>query len=136
MTKEDAYLTLWGWEGGMLRLPLPPVAWIPAVKRSVGNIGGITELVIPPYLVFHSEAGTLDIYRGDGWRASRQLDAGVLAPTSDSTARLSDADRKMVDGSWLFADSDDLPEEWMEPVADAIAEIEEKYPDVKIRFRP
>lgn len=117
----------WGWqerddwpEGGReaFRAPLPPTPDHPVVTRRCGNIDGVTEIPIPPYIAAAVERGVLhvDIYGGSGWRAGYDPEAGE-------------------ESEFIYADGD-LPEEWVEPVAAAMEEIRTHWPDMEPAFRP
>lgn len=111
-------VNLWGFDTGCgdYRAPLPIVGVHTARERK-----GLDE-PHPPYIVA-SKAGRWDIFvmlcDGDGWRA-----------TEDGTGQ---KDKGKED--WIYADGDNVPEEWKEPIAEALRAIRQHWRGRRLHFR-
>ncbi len=113
----------WGWQPGMggesFHMPLLPTDRFPRLSRGCGNIGGVTGVQMPPYLAAEVDGGLVhvNLWEGDGRRVGY--------------------DRQDYDASaFIYADSVDMPEEWKQPIAEALEEIREHCPGVPLVFRP
>ena len=114
MTEKAWLENFWGWGGNPpeLRVALPPTELYPEETRLHG-------LVLPPYIATWQRGDKIeiDLWEGRGCRV------GLDHETEDAS-------------QCIYADSDNLPDEWKEPVAKAIAEIQEKYPRSRLVYRP
>jgi hypothetical protein len=128
VTEPEVLDQLFGWiNEDQLRRPLPPTPTIPAARRCIGNIGGVTHVDWPPYISFVRDDadGVFMLCRPDGYRACHM--EGGWAPTDV----LSEQDER-----WIYANSANVPEEWRAPIAAALAEVGKRHPNVRIRLRP
>lgn len=133
MTHDEALASIWGWNHGSdgpfasnLRRPLPVTDLFEPMVRCCGDIGGVHYLLAPPYITAGmDDRGGVEfmLCRADGWRAARYRgDMFSLAPD---------------DSAWIYADGSGapIPESWDEPIAAALAEVRERFPDAEVRFR-
>jgi|SRR3990167_3471428 len=108
--------------------PLPPTAQYPLMWRKCGKllVDGLelTELEMPPYVTaaldrWGQPGLHVDLWEGDGFRVGY----GDREHGGDAA-------------DFIYADSENLPEEWKEPIAKALEEIRAHWPDKEILFRP
>lgn len=96
------------------RRPLPPTGTHP--ERTRAHDGR----TIPPYFAAWQCSGGVAVMlcEGNGWRATAD-GQGVREGETP----------------WLYADSDDVPAEWKEPVARMLAEVNAKWPGLPVEYR-
>lgn len=101
----------WGWQTDStgkiaFRVKLPPTEKFPLQGRTCGNIGGVKEVLMPPYLAAEVEGDAIhvDLYEGQGYRV------GYDRETDDTS-------------QCVYADSENMPDEWKRPVFNALKEI-------------
>lgn len=116
----------WGGEASanVFRTPLPPTEQCPRVSRPCGNIDGVRTLLMPPYVCADlDQNGNVDVMicGGDGWRASHD--------SEQKDPRQRDPEQ------WIYADGDDLPEEWKAPLAEALEKIRAFWSGKTLVFR-
>lgn len=110
----------WGWQKesddgpfyvACFRAPLPPTAEHPAMPHDY------VDAPHPPYITAGRDGDAVYVMlcEGNGWRAGYSGDP--------------------FDSPWIYADSDNLPPEWREPVAAALVEIRSRWPDSPLIYR-
>lgn len=106
----------------VFRAPLPVLAAHPNHERSFepSSFGLWAWVKMPPYICAAVESDGLhvDLWEADGWRASEN--------PSDAT------DQRR----WIYADGENVPEEWKQPIADALVLVKEHWPGQEPLFRP
>jgi hypothetical protein len=123
MPHEHPNIHLWGFsvELGVpcYRAPLPPTPDYPMLMRSCGNIAGIKQIPMPPYIMAqrHAECIEFDLFEADGYRIGYDRDSHS-------------------NEACLYADSEDLPEEWRESIQAATDAVTQHWPGLPLRFRP
>lgn len=140
MTKaeSDALLAKEFWNrdgsGGFYRVPLPTTDKFPRYRWSKRLRDGRTQsehrlagVSVPPYLTafesFEGDEGIeVMLCFGSCYRANT---SGI--PTDPEASP---------DNEWVYADGDNVPEEWREPIEAAIQDVRSIWPQRTVRFRP
>lgn len=111
----------WGWQekpnnwlGVALHVKLPPTEQFPVMPKAPG-------LDMPPYLGAQmlGEKLHVDLWEGDGFRVGYG-------------DRFGNGNKP----SFIYADGENMPEEWKPIVGQAIAEVKARFPGKVIIFRP
>ena len=112
----------WGFRKGpqglVYRTPLPEVGPFRSFDRGLAKTG--SSLVVPPYLTAEKDdRGNVHVMLcdGEGWRASYD-------------------EERANEEQWVYADGDNLPHEWTEPVGAALSAIKKRWPGAALVMRP
>lgn len=134
--ESDAKLAeagFWGiLDDGGYRVPLPETKQFPRYRwsdrlRRNGARGWLAGVSVPPYLV-----ATPNVYEDDHVDVMLCFGSGYRANTSGNPTD----PEATPDNEWIYADGDNVPEEWREPIRQAIEKVRELWPGKPIRYRP